>query len=660
MTRKVKIVRASNAFIYLPLYMAEEYELFDRVQRSGNPFDSRRLDFTFSSVRTDKEGDRNAIDEMIKLVGTGEIAFALGDPMEIVESRIDPTELVVFGAIVKRPPFWIVNGHNAKTILDLKIQNLIYYERDTLQTGNYLGRFISDKLKLKESAQFAVVDEVGLELDELIGMKHKGIPDCGGLTVDLLGMARAVNKTGFKQCRPILSLHKQPEFRNFICTAFVTHKKVLKDETRAVEVLLQALSQAVQIVNLTPAVVAKHCQKLSTKKFFREQLRITRLDDPPKGLTAAESDWVARVILNDEIYSTDFSISEADWEKTARADRWTESKAAEVAGLYREVVEPGNALFRNQHAPDPVSVAGLLKPRPKAEPDRIASFLLKLERLDLREKTVIGDYRRFDDKIVKQLRDKAAQISEGLKNKTNVLENFLIWAEPGNGKTFFVEEIHRSLGKDVSFPVINFAETDEADARAKLAEIEANDGPTLTLYDEIDAKKDEAWPYDAAFPILTLNMRPDRPQRRAVFVLIGSTPPGLDEMIEEMRKRTKGKDLIDRVPERFAIPPLAMGDLVIVMATRANVEARKRNMTIESIDKMALYYVLKSKKYNTPRQIAQLFARAVQRMPATDTTVAYEDLFRRNDPEKMDFWTKNPVAVDLLRDTLLRLNGLNG
>jgi hypothetical protein len=295
----------------------------------------------------------------------------------------------------------------------------------------------------------------------------------------------------------------------------------------------------------------------------------------------------------------------------------------------------------------------------KSETDNIAIFLSTLDRLDLEEKTVVGDYRRYDDKVLAELRRRVGQISHGLKNKTHVLENFLIWAAPGSGKTYFVEEIHKSLGKDISYFEINFAATSEADARAKIAAIEATDQPTLTLYDEIDAKKDEAWPYDAAFPILTLNMRPDRPQRRAVFVLIGSTPPGLGEMVEGMKKRIKGHDLLDRVTVQFAIPPLAMGDFVILVASQAGIEARKRSMKIETIDKMALYYVLKSGNFNTPRQIAQLFARAIPRVPNEDTNVTYGDLFGRNDPEAMDFWTKNTGAVELLRDTAVHLDGLN-
>src|SRR4029077_8565656 len=168
------------------------------------------VDFKFISRRATAIGDRNAIKEMLELTEEGNIAFALGSPLQILKCGEDPAKLAVFGAIVKRPPFWIVNGErNAEDISSLKLQNLIFYDEDTLQTGNYLGNFICDQLELPQGSRLTDVQEVGRELSLLFEKKRSGANDWGALTVNLLGLARAVHKTGQERCRLVLSLSKQ-------------------------------------------------------------------------------------------------------------------------------------------------------------------------------------------------------------------------------------------------------------------------------------------------------------------------------------------------------------------------------------------------------------------------------------------------------------------
>src|SRR5262249_5693005 len=151
-------------------------------------------------------GDRNAIIEMLERA-PDEVTFSLGSPLEIINSGVNPRDLVVFGAMVKRPPFWIANGRPVRNIEDLKIKNLSTYRPETLKTGNYLAHFIAKKIGLPEGAISAEIDDVGGELPLLIEKKRKGLKDWGALTVDILGLARANFKTDADEhCSPVLSL----------------------------------------------------------------------------------------------------------------------------------------------------------------------------------------------------------------------------------------------------------------------------------------------------------------------------------------------------------------------------------------------------------------------------------------------------------------------
>jgi hypothetical protein len=301
-------------------------------------------------------------------------------------------------------------------------------------------------------------------------------------------------------------------------------------------------------------------------------------------------------------------------------------------------------------------------PRPTSAPseaganrlDTVLDTLKSLDSLDLGKKTVVGDYRRFDAKTISGLRDWAQRIKRGLITKTKEDHNFLIWAAPGTGKSFFIQQIAASLGDSVIYSEINFAALGQPEIEQRINDIKNAAKPVLVLYDEIDARANEKWPYDVAFSVLELNKKD--PSRQAVFVLIGSTPPGRESMIAGMKARFKGQDLLDRVPaqDHFDIPPMSVGDRIIVVATQIGVAARAHAVKVDGIDKFAVYFAL-SERFQTPRQISQLISPAVGRMPREESVLHYTDLFVRKDVRAQDFWAANKAAADALKETHLDL-----
>jgi hypothetical protein len=334
----VTIVRASNDFIYLPLHVAENHGIFEAVQLyhgpdRPSPRDEPTCDVT--SKRSLVEGDCNAINEMIDLVQSNKIAFAFCDPLEIVESKIeDPKNLIVFGAVIKRPPFWIVNSKEGATkILDLKpsVNHLIFYG-ESLQTGHTIGKRVFDLLELKKPmAEF--VSKVGEEINQLINWKATGQIGGAALTVDLIGMARAIHR---RKCALVLSIAEQDGFQSFVTTAFVTHRLIWARHPDIVQIILRAVKLAILTFRASPDEI---CRQQSRRELFREQRKVATDETVPDEMDAPECKLVSTLLVHDNLYDVDLTISKADWEGAAKEWRWAGDRAKSVIDLYDVVVK---------------------------------------------------------------------------------------------------------------------------------------------------------------------------------------------------------------------------------------------------------------------------------------------------------------------------------
>ncbi len=282
--------------------------------------------------------------------------------------------------------------------------------------------------------------------------------------------------------------------------------------------------------------------------------------------------------------------------------------------------------------------------------------LLKgVKELSLKTTSVVGNYRRYDSKVRRELNLWKERILNPISKKTTKRENFLIWAEPGSGKSFFIQEISRIAGKDVSYFEINLARLSKAEFNKKLDDVKHELKPTICLLDEIDSRNEESWPYESCFSMLDINYAQ---KRKIVFILIGSSSNGLRQMSMEMSNRSKGKDLLDRIPvsNRFEIPGLVLGDQIIIAVSHFFNAFKERGKILTEVDKFALYYILSSNDVRTPRQIRELAISAVDRISDSSSGVLYSDLFYRGDRRLQDFWTSNITAVNLLGDESVIIN----
>lgn len=297
----------------------------------------------------------------------------------------------------------------------------------------------------------------------------------------------------------------------------------------------------------------------------------------------------------------------------------------------------------------------MLSTEKATEVDLELEILLKVDKIVLSDCSVVGAYRRFDERVRNQLKDWRTKIEGPLLKPNIARENYLIWAAPGSGKSFFIQQIALSFGDKIEYFEINLAKLSKDDFINNIQKVNSCTKPVLCLLDEIDSRAEETWPYEECFSHLDINLQEDRV---AVFILIGSHAAGMEGMISSMEKRNKGKDLLDRVPinNRFEVPGLSLEDQIVVVATQVIEAAELRKQNIREIEKLALYYALKNKELRTPRQLREIAAKATFRMRESEDRMKYDDIFDRGDNRNQQFWAEHQDASMKLSNLYIRLD----
>lgn len=113
---ELRIYRATEAFLYLPTYIAQDLQIFDTLLKN-NEFGIKSVEFITSN------GDVDAIKDMLEAnKEEGVIAIAIGDPIAFLSntSSIDENDwknIKVIGAIINRLTYWAVD-HKKKHLIN--------------------------------------------------------------------------------------------------------------------------------------------------------------------------------------------------------------------------------------------------------------------------------------------------------------------------------------------------------------------------------------------------------------------------------------------------------------------------------------------------------------------------------------------------------------
>jgi pimeloyl-ACP methyl ester carboxylesterase len=275
------------------------------------------------------------------------------------------------------------------------------------------------------------------------------------------------------------------------------------------------------------------------------------------------------------------------------------------------------------------------------------SLIGAMDRVVLSRYRVVGDYTRYEETARNTLKDVRHKMATGFDRPSRKRENYLIWAAPGSGKTYFVQQVASSLPQAIRYQEFNLAKYSRQEFLSSLGQLDGEKKPCLCLIDEIDAKPDEAWPYEVLLPYL------DASAERAaqfVFVLAGSSGFSLVEMKKQIASRPKGADLLTRIPtgNECEIAQMSLGDRVLVVLSQFKQAGRELGREVKEVEKLSLYYVALNSRLANARQLHELAVRTIERLPAAEDRIKYDHLFGAGDPENKSFWMQSlPAAADL-------------
>jgi pimeloyl-ACP methyl ester carboxylesterase len=319
-----------------------------------------------------------------------------------------------------------------------------------------------------------------------------------------------------------------------------------------------------------------------------------------------------------------------------------ESVLRAIAEFLGDPVYDGRVVETKQSAASDVAV---IEDDPVAREAR--SFIGALDEVVLSRYRVVGDYTRYEETVRNTLKDIRHRIAAGFDHRSRRRENYLIWAAAGSGKTYFVQQVAASLPQSIRYLECNLAKCSRKEFLASLDQTDANSGPCLCLIDEVDAKPDESWPYEVLLPYL--DARSDRDTQLS-FVLAGSSGSNLDGMKKQIASRPKGADLLSRIPvaNDFEIPPMNLGDRVLVVLSQFRQAGKELGREVKEVEKLGLYYVALNSRLANARQLHELAARTVERLPMSEDRIKYDHLFGAGDPENKTFWMQSlPAAAEL-------------
>jgi len=313
------------------------------------------------------------------------------------------------------------------------------------------------------------------------------------------------------------------------------------------------------------------------------------------------------------------------------------------------------------HEPEPMRVTvgdeaagleGKAIPEDTREAVEARSLLAGLSVVTLSHYRIVGNYVRYSDALRNSLKDARQKIASACRNPSPKRENYIIWAPPGSGKTYFVQEVASQLGETIRYREINLAKLDEAGFRSGLAELRGIPGPWLCLIDEVDAKPDEPWPYEALLPFLDASATEGA---RFVFVLAGSSGSSIEEMKKAIASRPKGSDMLSRVPNdnEYSIASMSVGDRMLVVLSQFRQAGRQMGREVREVEKLGLYYVALNPRLSNARQLREFAVRCAERVLPDDDRLKYDSLFHPGDLENKIFWSQALKSASALVGSFL-------
>ena len=238
MLTEIYIYKAADAFLYLPVYIAQEHKIFKSLLKDES--------ISIHFPKLENEGDIIAIQEMLKLNSNAIhnkrkniIPICIADPTAFlskkIDSKFDIDQCVVLGALINKLPFWAVDSNDAlycETFEQLcaGFTDVVHYDKNLITGFHLYKRFAKER----ENCTPHPVKKFGKEFDVLTDTLEE-IKESGDinrtavvLTADIVSVAEGLLKkeqeldTNFS-----LNYYFSKEKESLISTGILTTRHVV-------------------------------------------------------------------------------------------------------------------------------------------------------------------------------------------------------------------------------------------------------------------------------------------------------------------------------------------------------------------------------------------------------------------------------------------------
>jgi DNA replication protein DnaC len=618
---EIKVATATLTPLYLPLYVAENYQFFELQTKYSVKI--------VQPPEKGQSGDRWAIQELVDQ----RASFAVCDPIMAEEYR-DPC---VIAAVINRAAFWSVSrGPEIRRISDFrKFTTIVTYPPG--MTANRIAKAIAACLHGKRKIKRARIDS---ELNHLL--KY---PDDVAITANLAYAKQFVDQNRSFRISALWFLH--PSLYNYLLTGLLTQRSAAVAKFDLVTGLVRAVHRAMAIVRTDERTAARVLQNK-----YKEN-----------GIPLDENTSIEIVdqFNRHRIYPTTPFADLTSWHNARMVERYKTFTLAPAHKALDQLDKHSDAydqyvLSTSAHTVETESLKLLILYSQAELNYEIINTLSALSHISLEDVRVVGNYCRYEEKVRNSLKEWVTRIVTALQKSTTVRENFLIWGGSGSGKSYLIQELAGSLDKAIKFQEENLAKLTKAEFLSDLKSVENLAGPVLYFIDEIACENAVEWGYDALYPHLDLRILSKRP---VVFVMAGSYGQSVRELSDFIEScKNQGSDVKSRIPadRRFEIPSALVEDRAAVVASQVHANTKVTNKKIEQIEKLALYYLLSNTELGKPRQLRDMAIDALSRVTKDEHYLKYDHLFDKSNREtRQRFWAEHMAAVAVLANSYVKI-----
>lgn len=331
-TLYIKIYRATDTFLYLPVYIADDLDILKTILGGTQDIGGKKYDINIELVspkQNRNKGDEGAILEMLQNTNDNTVAIAICSPVSFLNSKIINTEetnnVRVVGAIINKLAFWALATNNHRDeiqkISDFgnHFKNVIYPNNEYI-TAHYLG----EKIK-KEANIVGVSDNVdfGAEIEKL--RDHN---NAVAVTANIAALAEALGTTVPSHINYSFS-EKEGEF---LTTGIVTSKKSCEQFPNIIEKIIDSIQMSIAILYSSEKTARKNCAEIAKKSEFSEKFS-KDVDE-----TSDSIKKIIELVYKEEFYPKhDLRITKESWGEAVAA--FAKIGAGESKVLFEKYVD---------------------------------------------------------------------------------------------------------------------------------------------------------------------------------------------------------------------------------------------------------------------------------------------------------------------------------